>query len=66
MHPKYTFEDKVLFEVTKDKILMGKIEVVDCFGTFEQDKEPSYDIFVKGESGGLYKHIRESEIIGLA
>lgn len=66
MHPKYTFEDKVLFEVTKDKILMGKIEVVDCFGTFEQDEEPSYDIFVKGESGGLYKHIRESEIIGLA
>ena len=43
---------------------MGSIEIVDQYGTFEQAEEPSYDILVKEENGCLYKHIRESQIMG--
>lgn len=37
----------------------GKVEVVDAYGTFEQNEEPSYDVYVK-EDNCLYKHLRES------
>lgn len=37
------------------------IQIVDAYGTFEQDDEPSYDICVE-EENCLYKHIRETAI----
>ena len=40
-----------------------KIEIIDAYGTFEQDEEPSYDIFVQGNPGCLYKHIRQSWVL---
>lgn len=44
----------------------GSVEIVDPYGTFEQAEEPSYDIWVKGNPGCLFKHIRESNVVGLA
>lgn len=41
---------------------IGRICIVDSYGTFEQSEEPSYDIFVE-EDNCIHKHIRESEII---
>ena len=37
------------------------MEIIDPKGTFEQNKEPSYDLYNK-EDNTLYKHIRQSEI----
>lgn len=39
----------------------GKVSIVDAHGTFEQNEEPSYDVYVK-EDNCLYKHIRESSL----
>ena len=68
--PKYEFGDTVVFSVVHDDYklsLMGVVYIVDAYGTFEQNEEPSYDVMVaNGLSDGvpcLYKHIRESEII---
>lgn len=60
--PKYQLGDRVRFSIN-DEILEGKIEIVDSYGTFEQDEEPSYDIGVTGEKEILYKHIRESQVL---
>ena len=59
----YDYDDVVSFEIGGN-IYTGKIAVVDRYGTFEQDEEPSYDIFV-GDNGNeiLYKHIRQSWIV---
>lgn len=60
--PRYGYGDLVRFwESDVEKI--GKIGVVDAYGTFEQREEPSYDIFVVGEQR-FYKHICESKIVG--
>ena len=70
--PKYSRGDKVKFVFGMNEQYVGYIEIVDQYGTFEQSEEPSYDIFVKGDSGdsfkqrGLYKHVRESSVLGLA
>lgn len=40
----------------------GIILIVDKYGTFEQNKEPSYDIMVT-EENTLYKHIIQSMIV---
>ena len=40
----------------------GIIYIVDKYGTFEQNNEPSYDIMVT-EENTLYKHIIQSMII---
>ncbi|MGN1147763.1 MAG: hypothetical protein ACI4TB_05030 [Lachnospiraceae bacterium] len=64
--PKFKRGDSVRFPC-RGQILVGTIEIVDAYGTFEQDEEPSYDILVGGtEKDCLYKHIRESEILGIA
>ena len=39
----------------------GEVQIVDAYGTFEQNEEPSYDVYVK-EDNCLYKHIRESSL----
>ena len=40
----------------------GIIYIVDKYGTFEQNNEPSYDIMVT-EENTLYKHIIQSMIV---
>lgn len=70
-NPKYTYDDEVSF-VIEDKdntyTLTGKVYIIDSYGTFEQNDEPSYDVMVnEGEYPIIYpclfKHIRESQII---
>lgn len=45
----------------------GKVDIVDAFGTFGQNEEPSYDVMVENfnNTGApcLVKHIRESAIL---
>ena len=60
-HPKYTYKDKVRFKF-RNLDLVGTIEIVDSYGTMEQNKEPSYDIVVE-MNNTLYKHIVESSIV---
>ena len=67
--PQYTYGDSVRFAINVDGekyVFEGIIEVVDAYGTFEQNEEPSYDIMVD-ESHSVpcfFKHIRESLILG--
>lgn len=63
--PKYDYDDIVTFEID-GKTIHGSIYIIDAYGTFEQNEEPSYDIYVKEDTGYncLYKHIRESWITG--
>lgn len=60
--PKYMRGDIVRIK-WDDTEKVGKVYIVDAFGTFEQSEEPSYDVVV-GEDNCLYKHIAESEILG--
>ncbi len=62
--PKFKREQQVKFTISmngEERTLNGVIYIVDAYGTFEQQEEPSYDIeaFVEGEII-LFKHIRES------
>ena len=65
--PKFKIGDKVSFEFNKGEFLEGVIEIVDAYGTIEQNVQPSYDILVEhsphfnGEPC-LYKHIVESGV----
>lgn len=59
--PRYRWGDLVRIKLG-DTEKIGKIEIVDAFGTFEQSEEPSYDILVE-EDNCLYKHICESGVI---
>ncbi|SCY80273.1 hypothetical protein SAMN02910292_02978 [Lachnospiraceae bacterium XBB2008] len=62
-YPKYKLDDIVSFECD-GKTLSGKVAIVDAYGTFGQNEEPSYDIMVEeGQPWTLYKHIRESWIL---
>ena len=56
--PKYNVGDIVKFQFV-DEIKEGSVFIVDRYGTFEQNEEPSYDIMIDSENC-LYKHIRES------
>ena len=68
--PKYTYGDKVKFDINyegKTYLLEGAVNIIDAYGTFEQNEEVSYDIIV--ENGDfpsdypcLFKHIRESDL----
>ena len=61
--PKYTYGDVVRFK-WNDGEKLGKVYIVDAYGTFEQNDEPSYDVRVE-EERCLYKHIPESEVVEL-
>ena len=70
-HPKYNYNDEVVFDISvegKEYESHGKVYIIDSFGTFEQNEEPSYDIIasVPAEPFNgdevLFKHIRESEV----
>ena len=54
----------VLERQLREEELEGIIQVVDAWGTFEQNEEPSYDILCE-KKNCLYKHVLESEIIEL-
>ena len=61
--PKYKKGDIVKFDFNKgEEPLQGMIEIVDRYGTFDQNEEPSYDIY-RFENNTLYKHIRESLVV---
>ena len=47
--PKFKRNDMVVFKFRDDE-KCGTIQIVDAYGTFEQDDEPSYDICVEEES----------------
>lgn len=68
--PLFHYGDKVGFYLTpykekQEKFFIGTIDIIDSYGTFEQHKEPSYDILVQDFNGTgepcLVKHVRESE-----
>lgn len=65
-YPKYKEDDHVGFLIDGRKEF-GYVYIVDEYGTFEQNEEPSYDIVVRNWKGTgtscLFKHIRESDII---
>ena len=58
--PKYKRGDIVFFKFF-DKEVKGVVEIVDAYGTFEDDTDASYDIYVEDENT-LYKHIRERSV----
>lgn len=58
--PKFKRDDKVQFTF-QDKIIVGKVYIIDEYGTFEDDSDVSYDIMVD-EENCLYKHVREDYI----
>lgn len=60
--PRYHCEDIVRIKWDETEKI-GKVCIVDAFGTFGQSEEPSYDIFVE-EDNCLYKHICESDVLG--
>lgn len=59
--PRFRLGEYVVFKSVRDE-KKGKILVVDPFGTFDQNEEPSYDVYVE-EENCLYKHIVESNVV---
>lgn len=59
--PEYGLGDIITFKFDGNS-KTGYVYVLDAYGTFEQDEEPSYDVMVE-EENCLYKHVRESLII---
>ena len=55
---KYKIGDNVSFTL-ENEIKQGEIYIVDKYGTFEDDSDVSYDIFVKSDNV-LYKHVKET------
>ena len=69
-NPKYKEGDIVTFTIeTEDGTsfdLVGEVYIVDAFGTFEQNEQPSYDIMVEHSHFDgkrcLYKHLIEQNV----
>lgn len=59
-HPKYDVDDKVKFKLDEDYIV-GKVYIVDRWGTFWDDSDVSYDIMDE-QHNILYKHISERNV----
>lgn len=62
--PKYDYNDIVSFKIkmsedVSERDYEGSVAIIDRYGTFEQNEEPSYDVYVD-ELRCLFKHIRES------
>lgn len=59
-HPKFKIDEKVKFDFDgQEKV--GKVYIVDKFGTFEDNTDVSYDILVE-EENMLYKHFNEKYV----
>lgn len=62
--PKYKRGDTVSFEM-RGEVVAGEVYIVDAYGTFEQNEEPSYDVMIVQDHSEkcLVKHVRESWIL---
>lgn len=63
---KYEYGDWVKFKIKmleneEAKDIVGQVAIIDKYGTFEQNEEPSYDIYVP-EMNCLFKHCRQSGV----
>ena len=58
--PKYNYGETVTFQTHKG-FKIGTIAIIDKYGTFEQNNDVSYDIYVETENC-LYKHIQEKYV----
>ena len=66
--PRFQSGDRVRFSICNSETdeleyLYGEVWIVDSYGTFFNDSEPSYDVYVVNENwpeGCLFKHIPES------
>ncbi len=56
--PKYKHGQKVRF-LCNGKRIIGRVKIIDAYGTLGQNKEVSYDIYSESENC-FYKHLRES------
>ena len=69
-HPKFNYDDLVEFDIVyenRNYTLQGRINIIDRYGTFEQNNDVSYDIMVDrslfhNNGPCLYKHIIESKV----
>lgn len=61
--PLFYHNEWVSFQYCNE-VIVGQILIVDSYGTFEQKEQPSYDI-IAYDRNMLYKHIVESDVIGL-
>ena len=64
-NPKYQLGDIVRFRfMLNDTNLIkeGTIAIIDKYGTFEDNSDVSYDIYIQSENM-LYKHFQESYVI---
>lgn len=64
--PKYDYNDIVKFKIRMSddedaKEVEGSVAIIDRWGTFEQNKEVSYDIYSKSMNC-LFKHIPEPNV----
>lgn len=64
--PLYEYGDWVKFKIkmfddTAEQEYTGQVAIVDRYGTFEQNEEPSYDIYVE-DMNCLFKHFRQSQV----
>lgn len=61
--PKYKHNELVKFQFG-DEELIGKIYIIDSFGTIDDKSDVSYDILVDDYPGGpcLVKHIQEKYV----
>ena len=67
--PKYNYGDEVKFKVKiqdKEYELVGKVEIIDKYGTFGDNSDVSYDIMVDkcpwNNEPCLFKHFREDRV----
>ena len=66
--PKYAYDEKVKFKIELPNGLeeekIGKVAIIDSYGTFANPEDVSYDIMVATDEGTmcLYKHITESRV----
>ena len=62
--PKFKYNDNVKFTYINSEVKYGVIYIIDKYGTFEDDSDVSYDIFVEKDNC-LYKHINEKYVTKL-
>jgi hypothetical protein len=62
--PKFKYNDNVKFTYVNSEVKYGVIYIIDKYGTFEDDSDVSYDIFVENDNC-LYKHINEKYVTKL-
>lgn len=62
--PKFDYDDRVCFDVEfdgKQVTKTGVVAIIDAYGTFFDDSDVSYDIFVE-DMNTLFKHISERRV----